>query len=87
MVHAVPIWSTVRKILTQQNQSTRRSTTSPTATKFSPCTSVFAHRSYPYFDVVAVGLEWSNEPESYASGSVATGRVALVGQVKCDDPD
>jgi len=26
-------------------------------------------RRYPYFDVV-VGLEWSQDPESYAGGSV-----------------
>jgi hypothetical protein len=46
----------------------------------------FPHRRYPYFDVI-VGLEWSNDPESYAGGSVATGRVSLAGQVKGDDPD
>jgi hypothetical protein len=34
-----------------------------------------------------VGLAWSNDPESYASGSVATGRVSHAGQVKGDDPD
>jgi hypothetical protein len=28
-----------------------------------------APRSYPYFDVV-VGLVWSHDPKSYASGSV-----------------
>jgi hypothetical protein len=39
---------------------------------------------YLYFDVV-VGLVWSNDPESYAGGSVATGRVSLAGQVKGDD--
>jgi hypothetical protein len=44
------------------------------------------HRRYPYFDV-AVGLVWSNDPESYAGSSVATGRISLVGQVKGDDPD
>jgi hypothetical protein len=43
----------------------------------------FAHRRYPYFDVV-VG---SNDPESYAGYRVATGRVSLAGQVKGDDPD
>jgi hypothetical protein len=41
---------------------------------------------YPYFDVV-VGLVWSYDPESYAGGSVAAGRVFHVGQVKGDDPD
>jgi hypothetical protein len=38
------------------------------------------------FEIVG-GLEWSNDPESYASGSVATGRVSLAGKVKGDDPD
>jgi hypothetical protein len=32
-------------------------------------------------------LEWSNDPESYAGGNVATGRVSLAGQVEGDDPD
>jgi hypothetical protein len=45
-----------------------------------------ATRKYPYFDVVA-GLEWSYDPESYASGSVAAGRVSHAGQVKGDAPD
>jgi hypothetical protein len=44
------------------------------------------HRRYLYFDVV-VGLAWSNDPESYAGGSVATGRVSYAGQVKGDDPE
>ena len=43
-------------------------------------------RWYPYCDVV-VGLAWSNGPESYAGGSVATGRVFHAGQVKDDDPN
>ena len=34
-----------------------------------------------------VGLEWSNDPQGYADGSVATGRVSHAGQVKGDDPD
>jgi len=33
-----------------------------------------------------VGLEWSSDPESYAGGSVATGRVSHVRQVTGDDP-
>jgi hypothetical protein len=37
--------------------------------------------------VVVVGLAWSNDPESYAGGSIATGRVSLAGQVKGDDLD
>jgi hypothetical protein len=44
------------------------------------------HRRYLYFDVV-VGLAWSNDPESYAGGSVATGRASHAGQVKGDDLD
>jgi len=39
-----------------------------------------------HFEVVG-GLELSNDPESYAGGSVATGRVSLAGKVKGDDPD
>jgi len=31
-----------------------------------------------------VGLAWSNDPESYAGGSVATGTVSHAGQVKGD---
>jgi hypothetical protein len=34
--------------------------------------SVAPRRRCPYFDVVA-GLVWSNDPESYAGGSDATG--------------
>jgi len=32
-------------------------------------------------------LAWCNDPESYASGSVATGRATLAGQVKVEHPD
>jgi hypothetical protein len=39
-----------------------------------------------YFDVV-VGLAGSNDPESYAGGSIATGRVTQAEQVEGDDPD
>jgi hypothetical protein len=39
-----------------------------------------------HFEVVG-GLEWSNDPESYAGGSVATGRASFAGKVKGDDPD
>jgi hypothetical protein len=35
------------------------------------------HQRYPYFDVV-VGLAWSNDPESYAGSSIATGRARQV---------
>jgi hypothetical protein len=45
-----------------------------------------ADRRYLYFEVV-MGLLWSNDPESYAGGRIATGRVSLAGQVKGDDPD
>jgi hypothetical protein len=34
-----------------------------------------------------VGLVWSNDPESDAGGSVATGRVSHARQVKGDEPD
>jgi len=47
---------------------------------------VAPHQRYPYFDVV-VGLEWSNDPESYAGGSYATGVASRARQVKGDDPD
>jgi len=30
---------------------------------------------------------WSNDPESYAGGSIATGRATHARQVKDDDPD
>jgi hypothetical protein len=33
-----------------------------------------APRTFPYFDAV-VGLAWSYDPESYAGGSIAVGRV------------
>jgi hypothetical protein len=39
-----------------------------------------------YFDVV-VGLAWSNDPESYADSSVATGRASHARHVEDDDPD
>ena len=32
-------------------------------------------------------LAWCNDPESYAGGSVATGRATLSGQVKGEHPD
>jgi hypothetical protein len=34
-----------------------------------------------------VGLAWSYDPESYAGGSVAAGRVSHAGQIKGNDPD
>jgi hypothetical protein len=43
-------------------------------------------RRHRYFDV-AVGLAWSHDTESYAGGSVATGRVSHAGEVKGNDPD
>jgi hypothetical protein len=36
---------------------------------------------YPSFEVV-VGLAWSYDPQEYASGRVATGRVFHPGQIK-----
>jgi hypothetical protein len=47
--------------------------------------SLIVPRRYPYFDVV-VGLAWSYDPESYAGGSVAAGRVSHAGKVKGNDP-
>jgi len=32
-------------------------------------------------------LVWSKDPKSYAGGSLPTGKVSHVGQVKGDDPD
>jgi len=34
-----------------------------------------------------VGLVWSNDPETYAGGSVATGRASHARYVEGDDPD
>ena len=34
-----------------------------------------------------VGLAWSNDPQSYVGGSVATGSASHARQVKGDDPD
>jgi hypothetical protein len=34
---------------------------------------LYPRQKYPYFNVVA-GLVWSEDPESYAGGSIATGR-------------
>jgi hypothetical protein len=36
---------------------------------------------------VVVGFAWSNDPESYAGGSIATGRASHARQVEGDDPD
>jgi hypothetical protein len=46
----------------------------------------FPHRWYLHF-VVVVGLACLQDPESYAGGSIATGRVSHAGQVKGDRPD
>ena len=43
-------------------------------------------RKYTCFDAV-VGIAWSNDPESYAGGSVAASRVFHVTQVTGDDAD
>jgi hypothetical protein len=45
----------------------------------------YAHQRYPYFDLV--GLVWSNAPESYVGGSIATGRDSHTRQLKGDNPD
>ena len=45
---------------------------------------VYTPWRYPYFDAV-VGIVWSYDPESYAGGSYATGRVSHARQVKGDD--
>jgi hypothetical protein len=42
--------------------------------------------SFLHFEVV-VGLAWSNNPESYTGGSIATGRVSQAWQVQGDDSD
>jgi len=47
---------------------------------------IFPSRRCLHFEAVG-GLEWSNDPESYAGGSVATNRVSHAGQVEGDDPD
>jgi hypothetical protein len=41
---------------------------------------------YPYFYGV-VGLVWTYDPESYAGGSTANGRISHAGQVKSDYSD
>jgi hypothetical protein len=41
---------------------------------------------YLFFDVM-VGLAWPYDPESYAGGSLAAGRVYHAGQIKDGDPD
>jgi hypothetical protein len=51
-----------------------------------PVTAAPPPHRYPYFDIV-VGLAWSSDPESYASGSIAAGRVPHARQVRGDDPD
>ena len=43
-------------------------------------------QSYPYFDVL-VGLEWSDDPESYTGCSIVTGMAFQARQVKGDDPN
>jgi len=46
----------------------------------------FVIKGREFVDLVG-GLEWSNDPESYAGSSVATGRASLAGKVKGDDSD
>jgi hypothetical protein len=50
--------------------------------------SVTTNPLHRYFNGdVVMWLAWPCDSESYASGSVATGRVSHAGQVKGDDPD
>jgi len=37
---------------------------------------IMPHCRHPYLDVV-VGLAWSNDPETYASSSIATDKVSM----------
>jgi hypothetical protein len=46
---------------------------------------IYPSRRCLHFEVVG-GLEWSNDPKSYAGGSVATGRASHARKVKGDDP-
>jgi len=48
--------------------------------------SVLSIIGYHYFDVVVV-FAWLKDPESYAGGSVATGRVSHTRQVIDDDQE
>lgn len=50
------------------------------------CVFICPPQKYLYF-VVVVGLVWSNDPQSYAGDSVATGRASHGRQVKGDGPD
>jgi hypothetical protein len=50
------------------------------------CAKLHPSRRCLDFEVVG-GLEWSNDPESYAGGSLVTGRASHAGKVKSDDPD
>jgi hypothetical protein len=43
-------------------------------------------RIYTYFGAV-VGLVWSHDPESYAGGTLATGRTSRARPVKGDNQD
>ena len=43
-------------------------------------------KKVPY-SLVVVRLAWSNDPDSYTGGIVATGKVSHAGQVKGDDPN
>jgi len=41
---------------------------------------------YPYSDVV-LELAWLRDPETYANGSIPTGKASHAGQVKHNGPD
>jgi hypothetical protein len=47
---------------------------------------VAPHRRYPHCNV-QVGLVWSDDPESYAGGTIAAGMASHARQVKGDGPD
>jgi len=54
-------------------------------TSFSAAMAIMPHQRHPYLEAV-VGLAWSNDTESYASGSIATDRASHAIEVKGDDP-
>jgi hypothetical protein len=51
------------------------------------CALIFDFQNIYIYFVAVVGLVWSNNPESYAGGSVTTIRASHARQVKGDDPD
>jgi hypothetical protein len=43
---------------------------------------MFIFKGVKQYLIVVRGFEYARDPESYTSGSVATGRASLAGQVK-----